>query len=201
MDVGSAAKAAGLKPDDLFNGPNQEKMMQAYTAVNAKILQDLKLPSTPEYLSMAHAVGAYGAKKLIDAQKAGEGSKNTLTILGLKGTAAETNPQLNTSVDNTIARLKSIGSSASPVPGREHGGKVQQSMMLPATPSSGSALQQGSRTLEENAREMSVPPAPNVIVNPPSAPAQVSSMGGGSVTMASVMDDEFARRVLNYVGA
>jgi hypothetical protein len=86
-------------------------------------------------------------------------------------------------------------------PGREHGGKVQQSMMLPATPSSGSALQQGSRALEEKAREMSVAPAPNVVVNPPPAPAQVSSMGGGSVTMASVMDDEFARRVLNYVGA
>jgi hypothetical protein len=85
-------------------------------------------------------------------------------------------------------------------PGREHGGKVQQSMMLPATPSSGSALQQGSRALEENAREMSVPPAPNVTVNPPSAPAPVSSMGGGTITTASVMDDEFARRVLNYVG-
>jgi hypothetical protein len=111
MDVGSAAKAAGLKPDDLFNGPNQEKMMQAYTAANAKSLERLGLPSTTEYLSMAHAVGADGAKKLIDAQNAGEGSKNSLAILGLKGAAAQTNPQLNTSVDNTIAKLKGIGSS------------------------------------------------------------------------------------------
>jgi len=40
-----------------------------------------------------------------------------------------------------------------------------------------------------------------VVVTTPAPAPQVSGMGGGSVTMASVMDDEFARRVLNYVGA
>jgi predicted chitinase len=40
-----------------------------------------------------------------------------------------------------------------------------------------------------------------IVVNTPSSAPQVSGMGGGTITMASVTDDEFARRVLNYVGA
>jgi hypothetical protein len=109
MDVISAAKLAGLGPNDLFNGPNQEKMMVAYTESNAKQLRALGLPDTEEYLSMAHAVGAKGTKQLIDAQNAGLGDANSLDILGLKGAAAKTNPQLNTNVDSTIAALKGGG--------------------------------------------------------------------------------------------
>jgi flagellum-specific peptidoglycan hydrolase FlgJ len=80
-------------------------------------------------------------------------------------------------------------------------GSFKTASLMPSTPSSGSTLQQGSSTLAAAMRESTVTQAPNVVVNAPPAPAQVSSMGGGSVTMASVMDDEFARRVLNYVGA
>ena len=109
MDVISAAKLAGLGPNDLFNGPNQEKMMQAYTDDNAKSLRALGLPDTDEYLSMAHAVGPAGAKKLIDAQASGKGGANSLDVLGLQGASAKTNPQLNTSVDATIASLKGGG--------------------------------------------------------------------------------------------
>jgi hypothetical protein len=109
MDVIAAAKLAGLGPNDLFNGPNQEKMMVAYTESNAKQLRAYGLPDTEEYLSMAHAVGAKGAKQLIDAQNAGMGDANSLDILGLKGAAAKTNPQLNTNVDTTIAALKGGG--------------------------------------------------------------------------------------------
>ena len=88
---------------------NQEKMMEAYTSNNAKQLRAYGLPDTEEYLSMAHAVGPKGAKKLIDAQNAGKGNLNSLDVLGLKGPAAETNPQLNTNVDTTIAALKGGG--------------------------------------------------------------------------------------------
>jgi len=109
MDVIAAAKLAGLGPNDLFNGQNQEKMMAAYTEANAKQLRALGLPDTEEYLSMAHAVGAGGTKKLIDAQNAGMGDANSLDILGLQGAAAKTNPQLNTNVDATIAALKGGG--------------------------------------------------------------------------------------------
>ena len=109
MDVMSAAKLAGLGPNDMFNGPNQEMMMQAYTDSNAKSLRAYGLPDTEEYLSMAHAVGPLGAKKLIDAQKTGNGGANSLDILGLKGTSASTNPQLNANVDSTIAALKHGG--------------------------------------------------------------------------------------------
>jgi hypothetical protein len=110
MDVMSAAKLAGLGPNDLFNGPNQERMMEAYTESNAKSLKAYGLPDTDEYLSMAHAVGPKGAKKLIDAQNAGKGGANSLDVLGLTGTSASTNPQLNRSVDSTIAALKGQGS-------------------------------------------------------------------------------------------
>ena len=110
MDVMSAAKLAGLGPNDLFNGPNQERMMEAYTESNAKSLRAYGLPDTDEYLSMAHAVGPKGAKKLIDAQNAGKGGANSLDVLGLTGTSASTNPQLNTSVNATIAALKGQGS-------------------------------------------------------------------------------------------
>ena len=109
MDVIAAAKLAGLGPNDLFNGQNQEKMMAAYTEANAKQLRAYGLPDTEEYLSMAHAVGAKGAKQLIDAQNAGMGDANSLDVLGLKGAAAKTNPQLNTNVDTTIAALKGGG--------------------------------------------------------------------------------------------
>ena len=109
MDVIAAAKLAGLGPNDLFNGPNQEKMMAAYTESNAKQLRAYGLPDTEEYLSMAHAVGAKGTKQLIDAQNAGMGGANSLDVLGLKGAAAKTNPQLNTNVDTTIAALKGGG--------------------------------------------------------------------------------------------
>jgi len=110
MDVMAAAKLAGLGANDLFNGPNQERMMQAYTDANAKSLRALGLPDTDEYLSMAHAVGPGGTKKLIDAQKAGKGDANSLDVLGLTGTSASTNPQLNRSVDSTVAALKGQGS-------------------------------------------------------------------------------------------
>jgi hypothetical protein len=46
MDVIAAAKLAGLGPNDLFNGPNQEKMMVAYTESNAKQLRAYGLPDT-----------------------------------------------------------------------------------------------------------------------------------------------------------
>ena len=77
MDVLAAAKLAGLRPNDLFNAENQDKMMASYTAENAKQLKALGLPDTEEYLSMAHAVGAGGTKKLIDAQNAGMGGANS----------------------------------------------------------------------------------------------------------------------------
>jgi hypothetical protein len=109
MDVNAAAKQAGLGPNDLFNAENQDKMMAAYTAENAKQLRAYGLPDTEEYLSMAHADGAKGTKKLIYAQNAGMGDANSLDVLGLQGAAAKTNPQLNTNVDTTIAALKGGG--------------------------------------------------------------------------------------------
>ena len=117
MNVGAAAKRAGLSNGDLFNGPNQERMMAAYTQGNADALKRLGLEATPENLSMSHAVGVGGTKKLLDAQKFGMGEANSLGVLGLNGNAAKTNPQLNTSVNNTIARLSNkVKGTGSPSP-------------------------------------------------------------------------------------
>jgi predicted chitinase len=72
---------------------------------------------------------------------------------------------------------------------------------LTAQNNKGTVLAQTSTDVK-NSRDSALAKKPEtIVVNSPPAPAQVPSMGGGSVTMASVMDDEFARRVLNYVGA
>lgn len=122
MNVARAAKLAGLSNNDLFDGPNQERMMTAYTQKNAESLRQLGLEATPENLSMSHAVGPEGTKKLLDAQKAGRGSDNAAELLfrniqdpNRRQAAFKTNPQLNTSIDNTIARLsKKVRGSAVP---------------------------------------------------------------------------------------
>ena len=105
MNVAAEAEKAGLSMNDKFDGVAQEKMMAAYTAANAATLNRLGLEASAENLSMAHAVGVGGTKKLLDAQRAGMGNANSLQVLGLSGNAASTNPQLNNSVDYTIARL------------------------------------------------------------------------------------------------
>jgi GH24 family phage-related lysozyme (muramidase) len=108
------------------------------------------------------------------------------------------------SIEQIAAKIPEYNKASGKI---EHGLQKRRAeeyaMFTSPSSNTGSNLQQGSRTLEEKTRQMSAAPAPNVVVNTPPAPApaQVSSMGGGSVTMASVVDDEFARRVLNYVGA
>jgi hypothetical protein len=105
---------------------------------------------------------------------------------------------LATDVVDKKGNLKKAGTSFYAGPGNKahvgSGKDVLASLMN--MNKGGENLAQGSRALEEKTREMIVAPAPNVVVNPPPAPAQVSS-AGGSVTMASVMDDEVARLILN----
>jgi hypothetical protein len=107
MNVESTAKLAGLGEKDVFNPENQEKMMKAYTAENARQLKVEGISATPENLSMAHAVGVSGTKKLLKAQESGMGGANALDILGYKrdSESAKTNPQLNKPVDTVISNL------------------------------------------------------------------------------------------------
>jgi hypothetical protein len=60
---------------------------------------------------MAHAVGAGGTKKLIDAQKAGKGNLSANEALGYeKGSAKQlSNPHLDKPLDLVIASLKGGG--------------------------------------------------------------------------------------------
>ena len=168
MDVMSAAKLAGLGPNDLFNGPNQEKMMEAYTASNAKSLRAYGLPDTEEYLSMAHAVGPKGAKQLIDAQNAGMGDANSLDVLGLKGEAAKTNPQLNTNVNATITALKSGGPMG-------HGTMLAKNK----TPLGSGLTQAQNSVLEQQYRLMGG--GTTVINNAPTTNNTVAGGGGSNI--------------------
>ena len=114
---------------------------------------------------------------------------------------------LATDVTDKKGNLKKAGESYYAGPGNKShsgSGKDVLAALMAMSNSAGDTLAQGSNALAAMARDMNVQQAPNVVVTPPApAPVQspVSSMGGGSMTMASVMDDEFARRVLNYVGA
>jgi hypothetical protein len=120
MNVAAEAEKAGLSMNDKFDGVSQEKMMATYTAANAATLNRLGLEASAENLSMAHAVGVGGTKKLLDAQRAGMGNANSLQVLGLSGNAASTNPQLNNSVDYTIARLSNkVKGMPAPLPPTE----------------------------------------------------------------------------------
>jgi hypothetical protein len=170
MDVMSAAKLAGLGPNDMFNGPNQEMMMRAYTDSNAKSLRAYGLPDTEEYLSMAHAVGPLGAKKLIDAQNAGKGNLNSLDILGLKGASAETNPQLNTNVNATIAALK-------------HGGPMGHGTALAKnnTPTGSTLASSQASLMEQQYRLMG---GGTTVINAPTTNSVIGgSSGGGNGNM------------------
>jgi len=166
MDVMSAAKLAGLGPNDMFNGPNQEMMMRAYTDSNAKSLRAYGLPDTEEYLSMAHAVGPLGAKKLIDAQNAGKGNLNSLDILGLKGVAAETNPQLNTNVNATIAALK-------------HGGPMGHGTALAKnnTPTGSTLASSQASLMEQQYRLMG---GGTTVINAPTTNSVIGGSSGGA---------------------
>lgn len=186
MDVIAAAKLAGLRPGDLFDAENQDRMMEAYTESNAKQLRSLNLPDTPEYLSMAHAVGAGGTKKLIDAQNAGRGNENSLNVLGLQGQAAKTNPQLNTTVDKTIASLKSIGPTGH--------GTSSASLAAPSN-SRGTSLNMGSVAVAD-ARTSMGSSAP-VVINAPQNNIQNSSRSNRPTgNLPSVVDTDFMRHLV-----
>lgn len=104
MDVMNAAKLAGISYREKFSPENQDKMMAAYTQKNAETLKGLGIEPTKENLSLAHAVGASGAAKLLNAQKSGQGTVVAADVLGLKqGSQRSTNPHLNKSTSQVIA--------------------------------------------------------------------------------------------------
>jgi len=107
INVASAARLAGLSGSDMFSPENQEKMFQAFTQSNKQQLAALGLPTTNDYLAMAHAVGAQGTKDLISAQRTGSGGERATNVLGLEGTASSTNPHLQGTVDSVISRYLS----------------------------------------------------------------------------------------------
>lgn len=84
----------GLSEKDPFNGPNQEKLMAELTRRNAKYLESQGISPTPANLDLAHSVGGGNVAKLYSSDP----NAKVADILGLKGAARSTNPQLEQTV-------------------------------------------------------------------------------------------------------
>lgn len=142
MNVLKAAEQAGLSFRDVFSPENQDKMMNAYTASNAARLKQLGYEPTKENLSLAHAVGADGAAKLLATQKAGAGSKVAADVLELKpGAQRTTNPHLNKSTDQVIADAANRVNGTAP---------TSSPSGTPATSIDGTSLASASSSAEFN---------------------------------------------------
>jgi murein DD-endopeptidase MepM/ murein hydrolase activator NlpD len=109
LDVESLAKNSGLSTDDLFDGKTQEILMDVVINLNKKYLESSQIQPTEANLSLAHAVGARGTKKLLNAQSSGQGHLIAADVLGFeKGSAArKTNPQLEFPVSEYISKTTS----------------------------------------------------------------------------------------------
>lgn len=71
---------AGLTKSDLFSPENQDKLMTAYTDMNATVLRNRGVGVTYENLIIAHTVGAGGLSQLLKAEKSNP-NMNALDVL------------------------------------------------------------------------------------------------------------------------
>lgn len=113
INVENEAKLAGIPLSAKFDAATQDKMMEAHTSRNAESLKKQGIEPTNANLHLAHAVGAGGAAKLINAQKQGKGNLIAADVLGLSGEARKTNPQLEKSVDTYVASIEKAQGSES----------------------------------------------------------------------------------------
>jgi hypothetical protein len=117
INVADVAKLAGISPNALFNAETQERMQQAFTKRSMRQLASTGIQPTYENLSLAHTVGAAGAKTLLTAQKSGRGKSQAADILhaahgelprdpmgGNNSPQRKSNPHLLESVDEVIAK-------------------------------------------------------------------------------------------------
>lgn len=104
-------KDAGLKPDDLFSPQNQDKLFEALTESNRKVLKaSMEREPTESELAVAHAVGAPGALELFRQSRINP-KKSAADILfpdaQKSANARSVNPQLNKPVGEYLAETQS----------------------------------------------------------------------------------------------
>jgi hypothetical protein len=107
---------ANLNLTDKFSAENQDKLYNVYSQRNTKALekglQGTGIPITADVLHLAHSVGAGGAIKLL---KHGDQNAKVADVLGLKGAARSTNPQLEQSISQYRNQLAGKYSGSTPV--------------------------------------------------------------------------------------
>jgi hypothetical protein len=168
-----------------FTAEIQEKLQKRLLEQNTTSLKKMNIPVTPGNQYMAHYIGTGGTKAVHEAIQKNP-NMTVAEAMSAKGFSIGNNPELYD---------KRVGDFEALLAGR----LAKQAANLNKNDN-----KQGEKlaSSSQDVAGMLINKPETIVVNPPPAPApQVSSIGGGTVTMASVMDDEFARRVLNYVGA
>jgi hypothetical protein len=153
-----------------FTPEIQERLQERLIGQNETSLRKMNIPVTPGNMYMAHYIGAGGTKAVHEAiQK--DPNMTVADAMISKGYTIGNNPELY---------KKSVGEFESVLAGRLN---KQVASLVPATPTSGPNLTQGSNTMAAMARDMNVTQAPNVVVNAPQT--TVASSKGQSASVAS----------------
>jgi hypothetical protein len=153
-----------------FTPEIQERLQERLIGQNEASLKRMNIPVTPGNMYMAHYIGAGGTKAVHEAiQK--DPNITVADAMMSKGYKIGNNPELY---------KKSVGEFESVLAGRLN---KQVASLVPATPTSGPNLVQGSSVMAAMTRDMNVAQAPNVVVNAPQT--NVASGKGQSAPVAS----------------
>ena len=166
-----------------FTGDIQERLQKRFLGQNTAFLKSKNIPVTPGNQYMTHYVGTGGTQAVHEAIK-NDPNMTVADAMKAKGYPIGNNPDLY---------KQRVGNFESVLAGR---------LFNPTAKLKNPENNRGEK-LASSSREfanMSVSKPETIVVTPPApAPIQspVSSMGGGSMTMASVVDDEIARLLFN----
>jgi hypothetical protein len=166
-----------------FTGDIQERLQKRFLGQNTAFLKSKNIPVTPGNQYMTHYVGTGGTQAVHEAIK-NDPNMTVADAMKAKGYPIGNNPDLY---------KQRVGNFESVLAGRLFNPTAK--LKNPEN-NRGEKLASSSRAFAN----MSASKPETIVVTPPApAPIQspVSSMGGGSMTMASVMDDEVARLILN----
>jgi hypothetical protein len=136
---------ARLNLTDKFSSENQDKLYNVYSNRNKQALeqglQGTGIPITADVLHLAHSVGAGGAIKLL---KHGDQNAKVADVLGLKGAARSTNPQLEQSITQYRSKLagKYSPNALSNTNGMQlnDASQINRQLMMPSSSNSGTPV-------------------------------------------------------------
>jgi hypothetical protein len=158
-----------------FTPEIQERLQESLMGQNEASLKRMNIPVTPGNMYMAHYIGAGGTKAVHEAiQK--DPNMTVADAMISKGYKIGNNPELYE---------KRVGEFESVLAGRLN---KQVASLVPATPKTGTNLEQGSSALAAMTRDMNVAQAPNVVVNAASAPVVSGKAPSAPVASATNVD-------------